>query len=78
MQRAPRRSPPFAGIRYGRYADDRAFSGSPSRAGTKRLIELAGTIDAEEGFALNQAKTSVMTQGRGADALRSAGSSSAF
>lgn len=51
------------GLRYGRYADDLAFSGSPTRAGTKRLIELAGTIVAEEGFALNPAKTSVMTQG---------------
>jgi RNA-directed DNA polymerase len=51
------------GLRYGRYADDLAFSGSPSRAGTKRLIELADTIVAEEGFALNPTKTSVMTQG---------------
>jgi len=51
------------GLRYSRYADDLAFSGSPKRAATPRLIELIRSIANEEGFRINESKTVVMGNG---------------
>jgi hypothetical protein len=48
------------GARYGRYADDLAFSGSLKAAG---LIEAVTAVVADEGFRVNPAKTRV--RGRG-------------
>jgi len=52
-----------AGLHYSRYADDLAFSGSPSRSAVLRLIELIRQIAAEEGFRINESKTVVMGTG---------------
>ena len=52
------------GLRYTRYADDLAFSGSPTRAAIVRLRELVAVIAREEGFAVNERKTVVMGSGR--------------
>jgi len=52
-----------AGLRYSRYADDLAFSGSPNRATVQRLIELIRAIAHEEGFRVNESKTVVMGNG---------------
>jgi RNA-directed DNA polymerase len=52
-----------AGLRYSRYADDLAFSGSPSREAVPRLIELIQSISTEEGFRINEPKTVVMGKG---------------
>lgn len=50
-----------AGGQYTRYADDLAFSGDERfAAGLGRLRTAVGTIVAEEGFALNDAKTRIM------------------
>jgi hypothetical protein len=50
------------GLAYTRYADDLAFSGSPSRRTVARLLELARTIAIDEGFSVNERKTQVRTQ----------------
>lgn len=47
-----------AGARYGRYADDLTFSG-PAGLAAPRLVRAVTTIVAEEGFAVNAAKTRV-------------------
>ncbi len=47
-----------AGARYGRYADDLTFSG-PAELAAPRLVRAVAAIVAEEGFALNPAKTRV-------------------
>jgi hypothetical protein len=52
-----------AGLRYSRYADDLAFSGSPNRAAAPRLIELIRSIAREDGFRINESKTVVMGKG---------------
>jgi hypothetical protein len=52
------------GLRYSRYADDMAFSGSPGRSAVPRLIELIRSISYEEGFRVNESKTVVMGQGQ--------------
>ena len=47
------------GLRYTRYADDLAFSGSLRHPST--LVERVGVIAADEGFRLNPAKTRIRT-----------------
>src|SRR5579859_3529196 len=51
------------GLHYSRYADDLAFSGSPSRDSVPRLIELVRSIAREEGFRINDSKTVLMGKG---------------
>lgn len=50
-------------LRYSRYADDLAFSGSPGRSAVPRVIELVRQIASEEGFRVNEGKTVVMGKG---------------
>ena len=50
-------------LRYSRYADDLAMSGSLNRPAVARLIELIRQIAHEEGFKVNDAKTLVMAAG---------------
>jgi hypothetical protein len=52
-----------ARLHYSRYADDLAFSGSPSRSAVPGLIELIRQIAGEEGFRINESKTVVMGKG---------------
>jgi RNA-directed DNA polymerase len=52
------------GLRYSRYADDLALSGSPSRGTTARVIGLVREIVIDEGFSINPSKILVMAQGR--------------
>jgi len=51
------------GVRYSRYADDLAISGSLSGRSVARLISLATDIAMEEGFRVRPAKTLVMGRG---------------
>ena len=51
------------GVRYSRYADDLAISGSLSRTSVSRLVSLATDIALEEGFSVKPAKTLVMGKG---------------
>jgi RNA-directed DNA polymerase len=51
------------GLRYSRYADDLAMSGSLRRPAVTRLVELIREIAVEEGFKVNEAKTLVMAKG---------------
>jgi RNA-directed DNA polymerase len=51
------------GLRYSRYADDLAMSGSPRQSVTERVIGLIRAVVAEEGFRINESKTSVMAKG---------------
>lgn len=51
-----------AGLTYTRYADDLTFSGPRVAAG--RFVRAVSTIAAEEGFAVNPAKTRVLGPGR--------------
>jgi RNA-directed DNA polymerase len=51
------------GLRYSRYADDLAISGSPGHSTTERVIGLIRAVVAEEGFRINESKTSVMAKG---------------
>jgi len=54
-----------AGANYARYADDLAFSGDDTFAGSlARFRKAVGKIVAEEGFALNPAKTRVMPRSK--------------
>ena len=58
------------GGRYTRYADDLIISGGAALArGTDRLVRAVGRIVAEEGFALNQAKTRVRTRSQAQSVL---------
>ena len=52
-----------SGLRYSRYADDLAFSGSPGRSTVPRLLQLIQQIAGEEGFRINEHKTVVMGKG---------------
>lgn len=51
------------GLRYSRYADDLAFSGSLNHAAVERVLAMAGDIAGEEGFRVNERKTVVMGKG---------------
>ncbi|WP_432537554.1 reverse transcriptase family protein [Kineococcus arenarius] len=53
------------GARVTRYADDVTFSGGPHlAAGADRLVRCVGALAADEGFALNPAKTTVRGRGQ--------------
>jgi RNA-directed DNA polymerase len=53
-----------AGLGYSRYADDLTFSGSTGRRGRDRQFEeLVGRIAREEGFSLNEGKSTLHTAG---------------
>ena len=52
------------GLAYTRYADDLTFSGNLDRAAMLRVNALARRIIREEGFAVNDAKTRLASQGR--------------
>jgi hypothetical protein len=51
------------GLTYTRYADDIALSGLLRAVAARRVIELATGIVGDEGFALNESKTLVRSQG---------------
>lgn len=51
-----------AGLRYTRYADDLAFSGSLDRRAAGRLAQRVAAVALEEGYAVNHRKTRASTQ----------------
>lgn len=51
-----------AGMTYSRYADDLTFSGDRTSAHAARVLAAASRIVAEEGFAVNPAKTRIRTR----------------
>jgi len=50
------------GMVYSRYADDLALSGAVSGATVRRVVEIAGDIARDEGFAINELKTRAVTR----------------
>jgi RNA-directed DNA polymerase len=50
------------GLQYGRYADDLAFSGAPTRSQTPKLIATVERIAIEEGFRVRPDKTGIRRQ----------------